>query len=148
MGFISSASGASMWRGYEYYKYKKVSSCSATSRNEFEGIVLGGKRYQVKIDVEHPRKSSCNCAFADGRRVICKHMVALYFTAFPQEAAAYYKQVLEWEKEDEERQEQTKRDVIEFVSNMSKEDLQRELLTILFDGPDWLYERFIKEHLE
>ncbi|NMB97839.1 MAG: hypothetical protein GYA02_14710 [Clostridiaceae bacterium] len=38
------------------------------------------------INIVHPRKSKCNCPHADGRRVICKHMIALYFTVFPKEA--------------------------------------------------------------
>lgn len=36
--------------------------------------------------MEHPRKSKCNCPHADGRRVICKHMIALLFTASPEAA--------------------------------------------------------------
>lgn len=36
--------------------------------------------------MEHPRKSICNCPHADGRRVICKHMIALLFTASPEAA--------------------------------------------------------------
>ena len=35
--------------------------------------------------MEHPRKSKCN-PHADGRRVICKHMIALLFTASPEAA--------------------------------------------------------------
>ncbi|WP_278296961.1 SWIM zinc finger family protein [Butyrivibrio sp. ob235] len=54
------------------------------------------------MDKEHPRKSSCTCPFAEGRRVICKHMIALYFTAEPKAAEDFLKQVEEWEKEEEE----------------------------------------------
>ena len=32
--------------------------------------------YDITIDVARPRKSICNCLFAEERGVICKHMVA------------------------------------------------------------------------
>ena len=35
-------------------------------------------------DKVHPKKSVCNCPFAEGRRVICKHMVALDLGIFPE----------------------------------------------------------------
>ena len=57
--------------------------------------------YRTIIDVLHPRKSQCNCPFADGRRVICKHMVALLFTELPNEAEAYMLEIEESEKEEE-----------------------------------------------
>lgn len=40
--------------------------------------------YDVKIDTVHPKKSVCNCPFAEGRRVICKHMVSLNLEIFPE----------------------------------------------------------------
>lgn len=40
--------------------------------------------YDVTIDTAHPKKSVCNCPFAEGRRVICKHMVALNLGIFPE----------------------------------------------------------------
>ena len=49
----------------------------------------GQKHYDVFIDLEHPRKSKCNCPHADGKRVICKHMISLYFAAYPKIAQKY-----------------------------------------------------------
>lgn len=49
-------------------------------------VASSNNKYVVHIDKKHPRKSKCNCPFADGRRVVCKHMIALYFTAEPQAA--------------------------------------------------------------
>ncbi len=69
MGLIDCASGNSLWRGYDYYKEKKVKAFVPTSDTTFRGIVGGshGESYSVNIDIEHPRKSSCNCPFADGK---------------------------------------------------------------------------------
>ena len=50
------------------------------------GALLPGVKnnfYDTTIDFLHPKRSACNCPFAEGRRVICKHMIALYFTAVP-----------------------------------------------------------------
>ncbi len=46
-------------------------------------------------------KSHCNCPHANGKRIICKHQVALYFSVFPEEADQYYKEVIEYEEEEE-----------------------------------------------
>ena len=36
--------------------------------------------------------------------------------------------------------------LITFVSKMKKDELQQALLEMLFDGPEWQYERFLREH--
>lgn len=148
MSFISSASGASQWRGYEYWKEKKVKSYECVSDHETEGIVKGSEEYHVKIDTEHSRKSTCDCAFAHGRRVICKHMVALYFTLFPLEAEEFYNEVMEARKAWEKEQEEIKQKLIDYIRKMEKEKLRDTLLELLFDGPDWQYEKFVREHLD
>ena len=88
MSIRTLASGASAWRGYEYYTEKKVLCLSQTGEDEYTGQVAGSGPvpYQVKINIAHLRQSKCNCPHADGRRVICKHMVALLFAAFPDES--------------------------------------------------------------
>jgi spore germination protein GerM len=37
--------------------------------------------------------------------------------------------------------------VIQRVQKMKKAELQQALLQVLFDGPDWQYERFIREYV-
>ena len=85
MGLVEIASNNSVWRGMEYYEDKKVIAWEKTGEHTYDGSVSGNKghTYKVHIDKEHPRKSTCTCPFADGRRVVCKHMIALYFTAEP-----------------------------------------------------------------
>jgi len=85
MGLIEIASSNSVWRGMDYYENKKVISWNKSGDDIYDGIVSGskGNSYAVHIDKAHPRRSVCNCPFADGRRVVCKHMIALYFTAEP-----------------------------------------------------------------
>lgn len=96
-----------------------------------------GNTYTVHIDTEHPRKSFCNCPFADSRRVVCKHMIALYFTAEPKVAKDFLKKVEKWETEEEERECQHYKDLRKYVNSLSKTELQERL----FDAMVQLEER-------
>lgn len=90
MSILTSASSSSVSRGYDYYKSGKVSNVTQLNDYEFEGYVEGNlkKPYYVKINIEHPRKSYCDCPHANGN-ITCKHMTALYFELFPDEVDDY-----------------------------------------------------------
>ena len=149
MAFVNLASFASQWRGYEYYENRKVKRYQQTEGGQYEGIVSGsdGTVYQVKINLEHPRSSQCTCPHAAGKRIVCKHMVALYFTAFPDEAEAFLREYIEAEEEAEREREEEEHAIVEYVCKMKKEELRQALLQVLFEGPEWQYDRFIEEHL-
>lgn len=133
MSILSSASGASAWRGYEYYTKKRVKSVARTGDDTYEGEVTGASPvpYHVIINTAHIRQSKCNCPHADGTRRICKHMVALYFTVFPEEAAQYIREVEEYEREEEARQEEQERVLREYIKSLSKKELQEKLYRVL-----------------
>lgn len=88
MGLLDIASIRSIERGFNYYQSECVINLKSFSETQHEAEVKGSgnKVYRCYIDMEHPRKSKCNCPHADGRRVICKHMIALLFTASPEAA--------------------------------------------------------------
>ena len=138
MSIMSSASGASLWRGYEYYTNKKVKTITKTTEDEYEGLVSGSRKepYYVKINIAHIRQSKCNCPHADGKRIICKHMIALFFTAFPKEADNYIKEVEEYEREEEERQKEHYAEVKKYVYSLSKEELRQELLNYIIESEE------------
>ena len=97
------------------------------------------------VNLAHPRKSSCTCPHAAGRQLVCKHMVAVYFTAFPQEAKQYIEEIAQdWDDGDEEAYEEK---VVQRVQKMTESELQQALMQMLFDGPDWQYERFIRDYV-
>ena len=148
MGLLECASGASVWRGYDYYKEKKVVSLEVTGENIYSATVAGSSSepYSVELHIDHPRKSKCNCPHADGKRIICKHIVATYFTVLPKEAERFYAEAMAYQEEEEKRQEEMSDKVIEYVGKMKKTDLCQSLLELLFDGPEWQYDRFIREH--
>ncbi|MDD4849337.1 MAG: SWIM zinc finger domain-containing protein [Gemmiger sp.] len=130
MGILSCASNASAWRGYEYYIDKKVITCQQTAPDIYEGEVKGSSSdsYQVKIDIVHSRKSKCNCPHANGTRIVCKHMVALFFTAFPEEAVAYKAEVDQYEADEEKRIQEHYDELEKRINSLSKKQLQEELL--------------------
>ncbi len=148
MGLLECASGASVWRGYDYFEEKKVKNLTETDSGVFTADVVGtaSEPYLVEINVAHPRKSVCNCPHADGKRIVCKHMVATYFTAYPDEAVRFYKEYLRAQEEEAEWEEEIYDRVQEYVWSMKKPELQQTLLELLFDGPDWQFEKFIREH--
>lgn len=99
MGILNQARASVIQRGYEYYKDKKVINFRKESDTVFYGSVKGTTTYDVKIDINHTVKNTyCNCPFAKDNRKICKHMVALYFTAFPNEAEQYIENIAEQER--------------------------------------------------
>lgn len=104
--FYSSASYQSFWKGYWYYKNGNVLSWKKVNDYEYEGIVKSDNQkdqYNVTINLKKPRASKCNCPFAEGKYKVCKHMVALYFTVFPEEFVAFEKELEEERKLEEER---------------------------------------------
>lgn len=138
MGLIELASNNSVWRGMDYYESKKVLSWNKVENGIYEGIVSGqeDRNYSVHIDKIHPRKSTCNCPFADGRRVICKHMIALYFTAEPNVAQDFLRQVEKWEQEEEQWEQEYYQELRKYVNSLSKAELQDKLYDALVELED------------
>lgn len=128
--FLQLASGSSLWRGMDYFKEKRVQSFSATDVG-YDGIIIGSELYHASIDISHPRRSTCDCPFAKGRRVICKHMVALLFTAEPEQADALENEVKEWEREAEEEWKAKCEEIRKNVMSMTKKKLQEALISRL-----------------
>lgn len=149
MGLIDLASGKSLWRGYECYLEKHVLSHTKTGENGYDGRVAGNNKiYDVHIDLAHPRKSKCSCPHAAGRRIICKHMVSLYFTVIPKEAERYYKEVVEYEEEQERELCEIDNKIIDYLKRSSKSELEDDLYNLLYECPEWLFYRFISQHID
>ncbi|MCR5250555.1 MAG: SWIM zinc finger domain-containing protein [Lachnospiraceae bacterium] len=148
MGLIELASSNSFWRGVDYYKSGKVIVWRKNEKDTYSGTVKGsyGKRYDVFVDVEHPRKSKCSCPFAADKRVICKHMLALYFTAEPKALEDYFDEMEEYEcqlEEEEERQSiEHKQELLKKAKLMSKSDLIEELVQAWLKIEEYETKRF------
>ncbi|MDD2208055.1 MAG: SWIM zinc finger domain-containing protein [Bacilli bacterium] len=149
MRLINIASNSSTWRGLDYYKEKNIVNYKKISDFEYSGIPIGSnkEKYNVFMDMEHPRKSKCNCPHAKDKRIICKHIVALYFTVFPSKVDQFLKEVEEANQQYEEYEKELYRKTIEYINNMSKSELQKALVETLNYAPEWLYERFVRNNV-
>jgi len=143
MGLKELSSYKSMWRGYNYYIQGKVVEHKKVSDYEFDAKVCNDetKIYNIHLDLNHPRKSTCNCPYADGRRIICKHMVASYFAIFPVKAKEYIEEIERYEEEEEERfqqsiimREERIKDIEKYLNKLTKKELKEKLLECMIDS--------------
>lgn len=92
----------------------------------------GNAVYDVTIDTAHPRKSACNCPFAEGRRVICKHMIALDLGIFPEKEQQMMDYIEEqnqlYEQEYEQEMQEREEEIREYVMKLSKAELRQLLI--------------------
>ncbi len=146
MGIIALASGNSCWRGLDYFKNKKVIKLNKINDNEYASIVNGTNNYNVYLNIEHPRKSTCNCPFAKGKKIICKHIVATYFSAIPEEAINFEEEQNRLQEEYEEYQDELYDKVIRYINRMPKNELIEELIHVFDYGPEWIYDDFIRRN--
>lgn len=135
MGLLELASYNSFHSGIYYYQKGAVMSYEQIGDALYQGVVKGTKDYTVVLNIDHPRKSTCNCPYADGKLIICKHKVALYFALFPEELKRIEKEQKEYEIELEKmvkRREKAfkskKKEIKEYVQSLSIKELKRELL--------------------
>lgn len=150
MSLLSCASGKSVYRGYDYYRSNKVNTIEKVSDGQYKGFVdgSGNEPYEVFVDVNHPRKSHCNCPHANGKRIVCKHQVAVFFKAFPDEADNYQAELEAYYDYEEKRHEDEEYAISEFLEKCNKSELADIIWQMLFDGPEWQYERFVREYLD
>lgn len=148
MGLLQCASGASAWRGYEYYAEQRVTNLSKIHDHIFTATVTGRERTarHVEVHLDHPRRSKCTCPHAEGRHVVCKHIVAAYFAALPQEAERFYTNAAAVQEEAEKWQEELADRLIAYVRKLAPDEAKQELLRLLLDGPEWQYEKFLRTH--
>lgn len=103
MSFIDKASDRIVQRGFFYYEDKNVLSFTQINDNEYEGYVQGSDNepYHVVLNLNNAYYSKCTCPYAQENH-ICKHMVALYFSIFEEEAEEYYRYLNDDYDEDED----------------------------------------------
>lgn len=146
MGIISVASGSSCWRGLDYYKSKKVKNIKKINDNEYTSVVGGSQDYNVYLNLEHPRSSTCNCPLANGKRIVCKHIVATYFSIISHSAEDFENEQNRLQEEYEDYQENEYKNAIKYIKNMSKAELVDELIYIIDYAPEWVYNDFIRRN--
>lgn len=162
MGVLECASEASVWRGYHYYKERRVVYMEEIRAHVYAAAVQGTQKepYAVKMDLDHPEESTCSCPYAMNMQVVCKHIVATYFAIFPEAAEALeraadedydvddedYDDDDDEDYDDEALSEGMYRAVLRRVLSMEQMELQHTLLQLLFNGPSRQLARFIREN--
>ncbi|MBQ7240261.1 MAG: SWIM zinc finger family protein [Bacilli bacterium] len=146
MSIISSASSSSSWRGLDYYKKNKIKNLKKLNDFEYTSEVIGSETYSVYLDVSHPRRSTCNCPHANGKRIICKHIVATFFEVFPQEAINFEKEQERLQEEYEDYQAKLYNKTQSYIKSLTKKELIDELSYILDYAPDWVYNDFVRRN--
>lgn len=147
---LNDASYRSYWRGYDYFKNGCVKKVKRIDAFTYTGIVSGSEDYHVTLDLAHPRKSTCDCPYAQGRRVMCKHKVALAFAISPEAVKAADKIIeeqLQYEAEKENREQEQYERIKKEVMKMSLEELRNFVIFQMMedenkDDPDYEDDEF------
>jgi len=146
MRVLPCASAKSVWRGYNYFKDGNVVSVTPNNENGTYSAKVKGREaepYNVCLNLRHPRNSACTCPLANGKRIICKHAIAVYFTLFPKEAEEYYKNVLLVEEDAEREEERCENRFNSYIKSRNKEQLINIVYTLMDFLSDYEREEFI-----
>ncbi len=146
MGIISCASASACWRGLDYYKRKKIKNIEKINNNEYTSIVSGNENYHIYLNLEHPRRSTCTCPLANGKRIICKHIVATYFSVVPNSAKDFEEEQEKLQQEYEEYEQRQYKKAINYLHKMSKKELIDELTYVFDYAPEWVYTDFVRRN--
>lgn len=149
MSILTAASSKSAWRGYEYFMDDKVQFVKKLDETHFSGAVAGNvtEPYAITIDIEHPKRSTCDCPFANGLKV-CKHMVAVYFAAFPEEAIKFKAAIDRAIEEEEQYQEELPGRIEQYISKLNKSQLRDLALNLIYELPEYEFERFVRDNID
>jgi hypothetical protein len=117
---------------------------------QYRGAVEGtaDEPYEVLIDVILPRQSHCNCPHADGKRIVCKHQIAVYFKTFPKEAKKYKKELDDYYEEEEQRYDRIEEELAKHLKKSTKQELMEMVWDLLYEGPEWQFNRFVDRYLD
>lgn len=149
MNILTAASSKSAWRGYEYFMEDKVQFVKKLDDTHFVGAVTGSEAepYSVTIDIEHPKRSTCDCPFANGLKV-CKHMVAVYFAAFPEEAIKFKAAIDRALEEEEQYREELPGRIEKYINRLNKTELKDLALNLIYELPEYEFEQFVREFID
>ena len=92
MRLLTCASREARLQGLEDFRAGRVERLARRADGCIVGVVLetDGTRQVTTADPEHPRFSLCTCPRAENPRIVCRHMVAVFCAAFPEESAAFF----------------------------------------------------------
>ena len=69
-------------------------------------------------------------------KIVCKHKISLFFTAFPKEAGKYIAEIEEYEREEEKREHERYDQIVKYVNSLSREEMRTELINALVEAEE------------
>ena len=75
-------------------------------------------------------------------------MVAVYFAAFPEEAIKFKNAVDQAIEEEEKYREELPRRIENYVNRRNKAELRDLVLNLIYELPEWEFERFVSEYID
>ena len=149
MSLIDCAKEITVWRGVNYYYEEKVKNLKEIGLGVFTADVWGSepKPYSVKVNAVNPWESTCNCPYASGQRIVCKHMVAAYFTAFPEHLDLFARKYMDGPVIEDLEEKELFEKVQLRVAMMSKPELRQALLEQLCFSSNDHMEKFLRDHV-
>lgn len=145
MSLFDITSHNSLRRGFDYYESKRVSKLTKINDSGYEAIVRNSENYEylVYFNTKHLKKSTCNCPHAEGRMIICKHKVAVFFEIFPREAKLFKEKIEAQEKEAEmlyqkhlREQRERYEEVKAYVDQLSLDEMKETLINYMMSEYD------------
>ena len=135
MKFISLARYSSQMKGLDYYLSGADKNLKQINEFEYTAIVDGSNnsKYQVYININKPRSSKCSCPFAEGNKVICKHMIATYFKVKPELAKQIEDELIAEEEEEEREFNRKYNEIFEYVNSLTEEEAKNILIEYLLE---------------
>ena len=105
-----------------------------TNRDQYR---LNGKGKICEVmTIDHPKIIKMQLSSRCREKIICKHIAAAYFTALPDETEKFYAEAMAYQEKEEKRQEKPSDNVCHYVWHVEKNELQKALLQLLFNGPE------------
>lgn len=134
MGLLELASTRSIYRGLSYYRSGAVLSASFDNKHTITAKVKGSncEKYDVRIDLDNPRKCKCTCPHAQSRNY-CKHMVAVYFYIHPFLADFKYRIIMDVLREDTERKQDEYESIKRQVMAMNIDELRNYVINSMIE---------------
>ena len=148
MRYINVAKSSARVRAYDYYKSDRVGAITKIDDHSYSATVKGSgdNVYHVVVNELKPRKSSCDCPNANGRMVICKHLVATYFKAHPDVAEKFNEATIRATQEEERYYDHLYTKAYEFVEELGEAAVKEMLVHFLINDREFVEEYLLDDY--
>ena len=120
-------------------KLKVAAYCRVSTASDEQLISLETQKahYEKHIrsndEWEYPRKSTCDCPLANGKKIICKHIVAVSLCLDASEADRFKNEKTIYASEEEERRAKKYDKYMGFAKTMSPRELREAYVELMIE---------------